>query len=110
MEQARQKEGSMSKKEMDWSNIGFNYWKTDYRYVSNFKDGKWDEGCITSDDRIVLSEDAGVLQYSQSCFEGLKAYETQDGRIVTFRPDLNARRMHDSAIRLEMPPSQRRGS
>ena len=66
MEQARQKEGSMSKKEMDWSNIGFNYWKTDYRYVSNFKDGKWDEGCITSDDRIVLSEDAGVLQYSQS--------------------------------------------
>ncbi|MBF1000239.1 MAG: branched-chain amino acid aminotransferase [Lachnospiraceae bacterium] len=104
MEQARQKEESMSKKEMDWSNIGFNYWKTDYRYVSNFKDGKWDEGCITSDDRIVLSEDAGVLQYSQSCFEGLKAYETQDGRIVTFRPDLNARRMHDSAIRLEMPP------
>ena len=94
----------MAKKELDWANIGFSYMKTDYRYVSDFKNGKWDEGHITDDANVVLNECAGVLQYSQSCFEGLKAYETEDGRIVTFRPDLNAKRMVDSAKRLEMPP------
>ena len=52
---------------------------------------------------MTVSECAGVLQYAQTVFEGLKAYTTQDGRIVTFRPDLNASRMVDSAIRLEMP-------
>lgn len=89
---------------IDWKNLGFGYIKTPYRYVSEFKDGKWDSGKITADDKIVLSECAGVLQYSQSIFEGLKAYRTKDGRIVTFRPDLNAERMYDSAKRLEMPP------
>lgn len=93
----------MSKKELDWSNIGFSYIKTDYRYVSNYKDGKWDDGAIVEDSTIVMSEDAGVLHYAQECFEGLKAYTTEDGKIVTFRPDLNAKRMVDSAARLEMP-------
>ena len=77
--------------------------------MSNFKDGKWDDGQLTEDDKIVMSECAGVLQYAQTCFEGLKAYTTADGRIVTFRPDLNAERMENSAKRLEMPvfPSER---
>ena len=93
----------MEKKNIDWSNLGFGYVKTDYRFVSDFKDGKWDEGTLTEDDKVVLSECAGVLQYAQTVFEGMKAYTTQDGRIVTFRPDLNASRMADSARRLEMP-------
>lgn len=93
----------MSKKEIDWSNLGFGYVQTDYRYVSNFKDGAWDEGGLTQDANIVLNECAGVLQYAQTVFEGLKAYRTEDGRIVTFRPNLNAKRMVDSAKRLEMP-------
>ena len=93
----------MEKKNIDWSNLGFAYMKTDYRYVSNFKDGAWDDGILTQDDMITISECAGVLQYSQSVFEGLKAYTTEDGRIVTFRPDLNAERMVNSAKRLEMP-------
>ncbi|SEK31853.1 MULTISPECIES: branched-chain amino acid aminotransferase [unclassified Butyrivibrio] len=93
----------MGKKNLDWSSIGFNYHVTDYRYVSNFKDGKWDDGAITTDSKIVLSEDAGVLHYAQEVFEGLKAYTTEDGHIVCFRPDLNAKRMVDSAQRLEMP-------
>lgn len=88
---------------LDWGNLGFGYVKTPYRYVSNFKDGKWDEGGLTADDKVVLSECAGVLQYAQTCFEGLKAYTTADGRVVTFRPDLNAERMENSAARLEMP-------
>ncbi len=93
----------MEKQNIDWHNIGFAYQKTRARYVSNFKDGKWDDGAMTEDDTVTMSECAGVLQYSQSCFEGLKAYTTEDGRIVTFRPDLNAERMIDTTKRLEMP-------
>ena len=94
----------MEKKNLDWSNLTFSYQKTDKRFVANYTNGAWDEGALIDDDMIVMSEDAGVLQYAQTVFEGLKAYETIDGRIVTFRPDLNADRLHDSAVRLEIPP------
>jgi branched-chain amino acid aminotransferase len=93
----------MEKKNLDWASLGFGYVKTDYRYVSNYKNGAWDDGVVTQDDQITMSECAGVLQYAQTVFEGLKAYTTEDGKIVTFRPDLNADRMVDSAKRLEMP-------
>ena len=93
----------MEKKNIDWENLGFGYIKTDYRYVSDYKNGAWDEGGLTEDDNVVINECAGVLQYAQTVFEGLKAYTTEDGRIVTFRPDLNAERMVQSAERLEMP-------
>ena len=93
----------MEKKNIDWSNIGFGYIQTDSRYVANYKNGAWDEGGLTEDANVVLNECAGVLQYAQSVFEGLKAYTTEDGRIVTFRPDLNGERLEDSARRLEMP-------
>ena len=82
----------MEKKNIDWANLGFGYIQTEKRYVSNFKNGAWDEGTLTSDDQITISECAGVLQYAQTCFEGMKAYTTEDGHIVTFRPDLNAAR------------------
>ena len=94
----------MEKKNLDWANLSFGYIKTDKRFVSNYKNGAWDEGTITEDDKIVMSECAGVLQYAQTCFEGMKAYKTKDGKIVVFRPDLNAERMIDSAKGLEMPP------
>ena len=93
----------MAKKDIDWGNLGFGYVKTDYRFVSNYKNGSWDEGVITEDANIVLNECACVLQYAQTIFEGLKAYTTEDGRIVTFRPDLNGERMEQSAQRLKMP-------
>ena len=93
----------MEKKNIDWENLGFGYAQTDKRYVSNYKNGAWDEGTLTSDSNIVINECAGVLQYAQTCFEGLKAYTTEDGRIVCFRPDLNAERMEATALRLEMP-------
>ena len=91
------------KANIDWANGGFGYHKTDKRYVSNYKDGKWDEGVLTEDSNIVLNESAGVLQYAQTCFEGMKAYTTVDGKVVVFRPDMNAKRMSDTAKRLEMP-------
>ena len=93
----------MEKKNIDWSNLSFGYIQTDMRYVSKFKDGAWDEGGLTADANVVLNECAGVLQYAQTVFEGLKAYTTEDGKIVTFRPDLNADRLIESAKRLEMP-------
>ena len=93
----------MEKKNIDWSSLGFGYIKTDYRFVSNYKDGAWDDGVMTEDAEVQISACAGVLQYAQTCFEGMKAYTTEDGRTVVFRPDLNAERMANSARRLEMP-------
>ena len=93
----------MERKDIDWGNLGFGYIQTDMRFVANYKDGHWDEGCLTDQAMITMSECAGVLQYAQTCFEGLKAYTTADGRIVCFRPDLNAARMADSCRRMKMP-------
>ncbi len=93
----------MAKKDINWSELGFGYVKTDFRFVANFKDGKWDDGALIEDENITINECAGVLQYAQTCFEGLKAYTTEDGHIVCFRPDLNAQRMADSCERLKMP-------
>ncbi len=93
----------MEKKDIDWENLGFTYIQTDKRYVSNYKDGAWDDGCLTDDADVTINECACVLQYCQNCFEGLKAYTTVDGHIVLFRPDLNASRMVDSTKRMVMP-------
>ena len=93
----------MEKKNLDWSSLGFGYIQTDKRYVSNYKNGSWDEGTLTSDATITISECAGVLQYAQTVFEGMKAYTTENGHTVIFRPDMNASRMADSCRRLEMP-------
>ena len=94
----------VEKKDIDWGSLSFAYQHTDYSYVSNYKDGAWDEGTLTPDHTIVMSECAGLMHYCQEVFEGLKAYTTEDGRIVCFRPDQNAARMYDSAKRICMPP------
>lgn len=93
----------MEKKNIDWGKLGFSYVQTDKRFVSLYKDGAWDEGCLTDDASITMSECACVLQYAQTCFEGMKAYTTEKGQIVCFRPDLNAARMASSCRRLRMP-------
>ena len=93
----------MEKKDIDWGSLGFAYQPTDYSYVCNYKNGAWDEGGLTTDHTVTLSECSGILHYCQEVFEGLKAYTTKSGDIVCFRPDLNADRMYDSAARLVMP-------
>ena len=93
----------MGKKNLDWGNLPFGYMKTTKSFVANWKNGEWDEGKLTKNHSIKMTECAGVLQYAQTCFEGLKAYTTENGDIVTFRPDLNADRMEASCKRLEMP-------
>ena len=94
----------MEKQNLDWGNLAFGYMKTDYSYVCNYKDGAWDEGFLTEDHTLTLSECAGIFHYCQEVFEGLKAYTCEDGSVVCFRPNLNAARMADSARRLIMPP------
>lgn len=93
----------MEQQKIDWGSLGFGYIQTDLRYVANFKNGQWDAGGLTDQATVTMSECAGVLQYAQTCFEGLKAYTTADGHIVCFRPDLNAARMADSCRRMKMP-------
>lgn len=94
----------MGKKvDIDWGKLGFSYIKTDYRYISIWKDGKWDEGKLTEDNMLKISEASPVLHYGQSAFEGLKAYTTKEGKIQLFRPDRNAARMNESCDKLLMP-------
>ena len=95
---------TVEKKDLDWGNIGFNYMQTDYSYEAHWRDGEWDEGGLTTDHTLHVSECGGIFHYCQEVFEGLKAYTTQDGSVVCFRPDQNAQRMYDSPQRLEMPP------
>ena len=93
---------SMSKKDLDWANIGFQYRVTDKRYVSNYKDGAWDEGGLTEDSMMTISESANIMQYCQEVFEGMKAYTTVDGKIVTLSgqgfPDPNNPRIKGSYV------------
>ncbi len=88
---------------IDWEKLSFAYIKTDLRYVSKWKDGKWDEGKLVEDNTLTISEGSPVLHYGQQCFEGMKAYRRKDGTIQLFRPDQNAKRMNDSCNRVLMP-------
>nr|WP_279237118.1 branched-chain amino acid aminotransferase [Alkaliphilus serpentinus] len=93
---------SMSKN-IEWGKLGFAYMKTDFRYVSRWKDGSWDEGKLVEDNNLTISESSTALHYGQQCFEGLKAYRTKDGKIQLFRPDENAKRLINSCTRVMMP-------
>lgn len=93
----------MNPKNIDWTNLGFSYVKTDKRFRAVWKDGAWSQGELTDDEQLHINESAGVLQYAQTCFEGMKAYRTENGDIVIFRPDLNEKRMADSCKRLCIP-------
>ncbi|MCD6436163.1 MAG: branched-chain amino acid aminotransferase [Clostridiales bacterium] len=92
----------LSKVNIDWSKLSFDYMKTDYSYVSFWKDGKWDDGKLVTDDKITISQASTAIHYGQQCFEGLKAYRAKDGSILLFRPDENSKRMNNSARRILM--------
>ncbi|GAY74084.1 branched-chain amino acid aminotransferase [Lentilactobacillus kosonis] len=89
--------------EIDWNNLGFDYMDLPYRFLAHYQDGKWDEGKLTEDSTLHISEGSTALHYGQADFEGLKAYRTKDGSIQLFRPDENAKRMQNSCQRLLMP-------
>ncbi|WP_373760566.1 branched-chain amino acid aminotransferase [Streptococcus ferus] len=89
--------------ELDWENLGFEYRKLPFRYIAHYKDGKWDDGHLTEDGTLHISESSPALHYGQQAFEGLKAYRTKDGSVQLFRPDQNAERLQRTADRLLMP-------
>jgi len=93
----------MSKVDLDWGKLSFSYIKTDYRYISRWKDGAWDKGGLVTENTITISEGSTAIHYGQQCFEGLKAYTRKDGRIQLFRPDRNSARMNATADRMVMP-------
>lgn len=90
--------------DIDWDNLGFGLIPTDYMYYmecaygENFTDGE-----LRHFGNIELSPSAGVLNYGQGLFEGLKAYRKEDGSILLFRPEENALRMQMGAERMCMP-------
>ncbi|MBN6078338.1 branched-chain amino acid aminotransferase [Aggregatibacter actinomycetemcomitans] len=88
---------------LDWKNLGFSYIKTDYRFIAHWKDGKWDNGELSTDSTLHIHEGSTALHYGQQCFEGLKAYRCKNGSINLFRPDQNAKRMQKTCDRLLMP-------
>ena len=76
--------------QMDWSNLGFGYRKTDYNVRCYYRDGKWGEIEVCSEETIPLHMAATCLHYGQEAFEGLKAYRCPDGKVRVFRSDENA--------------------
>ena len=93
----------MDKKNIDWQNIGFQYHKTDFRFIARHENGSWNKGELTDDNYIHLHEGSGSIHYAHQCFEGLKAYSSPEGKILLFRPLENARRMQKTARRLIIP-------
>ncbi|BCT32973.1 MULTISPECIES: branched-chain amino acid aminotransferase [Pseudomonas] len=93
----------MGNESINWDKLGFDYIKTDKRYLSHWRNGEWDAGTLTEDNVLHISEGSTALHYGQQCFEGLKAYRCKDGSINLFRPDQNAARMQRSCARLLMP-------
>ncbi|MGO1477122.1 branched-chain amino acid aminotransferase [Alkalibacterium gilvum] len=96
-------QNNSNKPKLDWDTLGFSYIKTDYRFIDRFKEGQWEEGALTTDNKLHISEGSPALHYGQQCFEGMKAYRTKDGTINIFRPFENAKRMRRSCERLLMP-------
>lgn len=92
----------MGKAPLDWPNLDFGYRKTDANIRYTWKDGKWDQGVLSSEEAIPLHIAATCLHYGQECFEGLKGFETKSGEVVVFRPEENARRLIRSCERLHM--------
>lgn len=89
--------------DINWNELGFDYIKTDFRYISVWKNGSWDDGKLVEDNMLTISEGSPALHYGQQCFEGLKCYRRKDGKIQLFRPDQNAKRLNNSCRRLLMP-------
>ena len=94
---------TVEKKDIDWGSLGFGYMKTDYSYEAHWKDGEWDEGGLTTDHTLHVSECGGIFHYCQEVFEGLKAYRRPDGGVQLFRPWENIARLNRSCERLGLP-------
>lgn len=94
-------------KKIDWANLSFGYQKTDYNVRCYYRDGKWGEIEVSSDENINIHMAATCLHYGQEAFEGLKAYRCPDGKVRVFRPEENAARLQRTCRGIVMaePPT-----
>ena len=90
-------------KEKPTGALGFGKYETDYMFVMDYDDGKWHDARIVPYGPIEFDPASMVLHYAQETFEGMKAYKAKDGRVLLFRPEMNARRFINSNKRLSMP-------
>ena len=90
-------------KDLDWSNLSFGYRRTDYNVRCYYRDGKWGEIEVCSDEYLKLHMAATCLHYGQEAFEGLKAYRCPDGKVRVFRMDENAARLQSTCRGILMP-------
>ncbi len=91
--------------ELDWDSLTFSFTQTDRMYMATCKQGEeWQSGFMQDFQNLSLSPAAGVINYGQGLFEGMKAQYAEDGNVVLFRPSDNARRSREGARRLGMPP------
>ena len=94
-----------SRAAVDWDSLTFSFTETDRMYIASCKQGEeWQTGSMQDFQNLSISPAAGVINYGQGLFEGMKAQHAEDGSIVLFRPLDNARRSQDGARRLGMPP------
>ncbi|HPP39741.1 MAG TPA: branched chain amino acid aminotransferase, partial [Candidatus Kapabacteria bacterium] len=89
---------------VDWDNLGFGVFFSDHIFVSDYDNGKWDEGKIIPYGPMPIEPTMCTLHYGQSIFEGLKAFRDVKGGINIFRPDKNAARLNHSGSRVCIPP------
>ena len=96
-------------KEIDWANLSFGYMKTDYNVRCYYRDGKWGEIEVCSEETLNIHMAATCLHYGQEAFEGLKAYRCPDGKVRVFRMDENAKRLQSTCRGILMPelPTER---
>ena len=90
-------------KDLDWSNLSFGYRKTDYNVRCYYRDGKWGEIEVCSEEYLNVHMAATCLHYGQEAFEGLKAYRCPDGHVRVFRMDENAKRLQSTCRGIMMP-------
>ena len=83
-------------KEIDWANLSFGYMRTDYNVRINFRNGKWGELEVSSEEYLNLHMAATCLHYGQEAFEGLKAFRGKDGKVRIFRLEENAARLQST--------------
>lgn len=90
--------------DIDFYSLGFDFMETKTMWVSDYKDGAWNDQGLVPFGPFEISPGACVLNYGQGIFEGMKALRSKDGGITLFRPEENAKRFKDSAERMLMPP------
>ncbi|MFA4047225.1 branched-chain amino acid aminotransferase [Prevotella sp. PCHR] len=90
-------------KDMDWSGLSFGYVPTDYNVRCYYRDGKWGEVEVCSEEYINMHMAATCLHYGQEAFEGLKAFRCPDGKVRVFRMDENAARLQSTCRGIMMP-------